>query len=432
VSFHDIPIFANKPRYWALFLGRPTGIKSSDLEMYQLTKQFSSLSACKPAGLQKSLETQIYEELLDLMELAGKIAEIQDPESRALQSVEKIDEAYLYVMNLDRQLQAWYRRLPKNLVWNPENIRTAPFSFFLLHQQYHCSIILLHRPWARYEEPTPFSSDDGHNDDTYMPIDNNHSYMSRSICTRQAIRVARIFWHHRQRFSTRRIFVTGIQHAGTAATALIAALASIKNPTDRKNNLQYLECLAAALQDMATTYQPASSMSSILQAVMLELHASAKTPPPDRDFPYMPMSSIPARRDSNAMDEDEVRSFKKRQLSKSSVRPPSMLPDFVTTPQSQSGTSSSLNTAGISFQGDNDVERRDGYVLITPRSERAAWPNLTADLNALDYPMGFDYGGAGGLGWMGQEELAFEGLGGETGSIGGGVRGKEELDFFQF
>ena len=176
--------------------------------MYRLSKQFASLSASKPAGIEKSLETQIYEELLDLMELAGKIAEIKDTEAQSSQDVDKANSAYLYVMNLDRQLQTWYRRLPENLVWKPANIQTAPFSFFLLHQQYHCSLILLHRPWAKYEDPTPPSSDDGNDEDININADDNHSFMSRSICTRQAIRVSRIFWHHRQRFDTRRIFVT--------------------------------------------------------------------------------------------------------------------------------------------------------------------------------------------------------------------------------
>jgi hypothetical protein len=431
---------ANVCRYWALFLGRPTAIKSSDLEMYRLSRQFACLSACQPAGIQKSWETQIYEELLDLMELAGKIAEIRDSEAQSSQDVDKANSAYLYVMNLDRQLQTWYRRLPDNLVWKPENIQTAPFSFFLLHQQYHCSLILLHRPWARYEDPTPPSSEDGQDDDSYPNVDDNHSFMSRSICTRQAIRVARIFWHHRQRFDTRRIFVTGIQHAGTAATALVAALAFIKNVNDRKNNMQYLECLASALHDMSYTYQPAASMSSILQAVMTELqNASSKTPPPDFKYLRGESMTIPARRESTPNETEEIRSFKKRQLSKSSTRPnPSMLSNINTTDFTQTpAQSTSINTANLMISGESDMERRsDGFVMITPRSERTAWPTLNSDLNALDYPMGFTGMGMGGMGWMGTEGLSpftasATGLVGTGGEMG--LDGKNhELDFFSF
>lgn len=397
------------------------------------------------------------------MELAGKIAEIRDSEVQASQDVDKANSAYLYVMNLDRQLQTWYRRLPDNLVWKPENIQTAPFSFFLLHQQYHCSLILLHRPWARYEDPTPPNSEDGNDEDGYMNVDDNHSFMSRSICTRQAIRVARIFWHHRQRFDTRRIFVTGIQHAGTAATALVAALAFIKNVNDRKNNMQYLECLASALQDMSYTYQPAASMSSILQAVMLELQNSLETtPPPDfkawRDRAVVENVMVPTRRQS-ANDTEERRIFKKRQLSKASSTRPSILStpsanatttalsnDFAKTPVSL--PEAGIGTGGVMFAGDNEIERRDGYVMVTPRSERAAWPSLSSDLNALDYPMTFTHGGmvfnggananGGSLGaWMGSESLSpFPGNGmGLSGGMegGGGETGKNhELDFFSF
>jgi hypothetical protein len=425
--------------------------------MYKLSKQFACLSACKPAGIQKSLETQIYEELLDLMELAGKIAEIRDSGEQSGLDIDKQNSAYLYVMNLDRQLQTWYRRLPENLVWKPANIQTAPYSFFLLHQQYHCSLILLHRPWARYEEPESASSEDGNPDEAF---DNNHAYMSRSICTRQAIRVARIFWHHRQRFSTRHIFVTGIQHAGTAATALVAALAFIKNVNDRKNNMQYLECLATSLSDMSCTYQPAASMSSILQAVMIELqNASAKTPPPDfmtRTSRYLHDESItiPARRESNADDDDDIRIFKKRQFSKSSTRP-TPTPTPTPTPYSSGTTTTVFARTPTSSNGamtfpdqpssSSDIKHQDGYVMITPRSERAAWPMLNSDLNALDYPMAFtgmngvhsgmwmddssglDGGFQAGLGGVELDDADVNGNGNGSGAIK-----NQELDFFQF
>lgn len=421
--------------------------------MYKLSKQFGSLSACKPAGVQKSLETQIYEELLELMELAGKIAEIRDSGEQSAHDIDSQNSAYLYVMNLDRQLQTWYRRLPENLVWKPANIQTAPFSFFLLHQQYHCSLILLHRPWARYEDPSsPPTSEDGHDDGA---ADDNHSFMSRSICTRQAIRVARIFWHHRQRFDTRRIFVTGIQHAGTAATALVAALAFIKNVNDRKNNMQYLECLASSLGDMGATYQPAASMSSILQAVMIELQNVPKTPPPDffqsRYLRSEGMAStIPARRESNAEEEDEFRTFKKRQLSKSFTRPPTLSSSSNATTNFPTPNSAMSTTLGNGmFSNDNEgIKHQDGYVMITPRSERAAWPNLNSDLNALDYPMGFglnagnmwldnvSLGGGnaafgGGDGTDLRDLEAGIGEGGDSHDQGGDGK-NQELDFFQF
>lgn len=62
-------------RYWALFLGRPTSMKSADLEIYSLANQFERLGTLKPAGPEKSLNTRIYEALIDLMEIAGKITD---------------------------------------------------------------------------------------------------------------------------------------------------------------------------------------------------------------------------------------------------------------------------------------------------------------------------------------------------------------------
>jgi hypothetical protein len=59
-------------RYWSLFLGRPLTIKTADLEIDSLSSQFERLGTCKPAGPTKSLNTRIYEALIDLMEIAGK------------------------------------------------------------------------------------------------------------------------------------------------------------------------------------------------------------------------------------------------------------------------------------------------------------------------------------------------------------------------
>lgn len=182
-------------------------MKSADLEIYHLSKQFERLGTCRPAGPSKSLETQIYEALIDLMELAGKITENMDPRSQSPDSAIDRDQ-YLRMAALDREFSTWYARLPEQLKWAPANITTAPFSFFLLHQQYHASLILLHRPFALYEDQS--NAGDGHG--AARP-DDHFSALSRTVCTKHAIRVARIFWQHRQKFNTKQIFVTGLQHA---------------------------------------------------------------------------------------------------------------------------------------------------------------------------------------------------------------------------
>ncbi|KAF2013892.1 hypothetical protein BU24DRAFT_483721 [Aaosphaeria arxii CBS 175.79] len=366
-------------KYWALFLGRPTSMKSADLEVYSLSKQFERLGTCRPAGPEKSMETQIYEALLDLMELAGKITENMDPRSQIPESVVDRNQ-YLRMAALDREFSNWYARLPEQLRWTPQNIATAPFSFFLLHQQYHSSLILLHRPFAMYED---------HNSQGYEGTgpDDHFSALSRTVCTKHAIRVARIFWQHRQRFDTRQIFVTGLQHAGTAATALVAALAFIKDPSDRANNMQYLECLSAALNDMAHTYQPAERMSVVLRAVMVELRGDVPEPNATSFKLYKPKSAIvPARRGSTNETSD-IPMFKRRQTSR---------PRAGTTGSKKR----SMSTASVSIADmgglplkapaagptrfDAESDRGDGYIMVTPRSEISSWPNLDNAASSLD------------------------------------------------
>ncbi|KAI9812436.1 MAG: hypothetical protein M1827_004667 [Pycnora praestabilis] len=273
-------------KYWALFLGRPTSIKSSDLRVFQLTAHFQRLGSCLPSGPEKSLETLIYEALLDLMDVAGKITE--DLDTRPLPTD---NNAYLAMAALDRELNSWYMRLPGSLKWSPTNVQTAPFSFFLLHQQFHSALILLHRPFATYEHSYPKIEDES-------DIDINHfSLLSRSICFDNATRLARIFRFHRERFDTRQIFVTGLHHAGTAATALVAGITLIQDPKDRVEPLQHLQCLDDALQDMSHAYAPAERLSNILSNVMRESAWKLDQVPEMEPRPARP--SIPARRASS-------------------------------------------------------------------------------------------------------------------------------------
>jgi hypothetical protein len=66
--------------------------------------------------------------------------------------------------------------------------------------------------------------------------------------------------------------------------------------------MQYLECLSAALSDMAHTYQPAERMSVVLRAVMVELRGGNES---NHFRLYKPKSAVvPARRGST-IDMDE-------------------------------------------------------------------------------------------------------------------------------
>ncbi|KAF5657466.1 nirA-like transcription factor [Fusarium heterosporum] len=300
-------------RYWGLFLGRPLAIKSQDVDL--LSNRFSQLTSFGLDAPKSDLTSEIYEQLIELMELAGRIVEIRDlsnsdkaVESKGVPAVNEAEEnRYLQVINLDRQLQNWYRRLPDRMAWKPSNVKTAPYSFFLLHQQYHVTMILLHRPWAKYGSITsdststgsqPSSEADrkvdsespGHHsshvaegcsmstDDRQQVVRGSRTSLARSICTHQAIRVARIFWQHRQRFDGRKIFITGIQHAGTASIALIAALAYQRSEPNFQTYIGYLEILSDAVGDMSSTYHPASRMHDLLKAVLEQIRSSMHDP----------------------------------------------------------------------------------------------------------------------------------------------------------
>src|SRR4051812_44308711 len=162
-------------------------------------------------------------------------------------------------------------------------------------------------------------------------------------------------------------------YQGTAATALVAALAFIKDANDRNNNMQYLECLSAALSDMAHTYQPAERMSVVLRAVMVELRGGPET---NQFKLYKPKSAIvPARRGSTIdMDESENinQVWKKRQTSRpragtgASLRKPrtSSMSTTMSIPTEQHGLS--IKPPLLPPPRFDDPDRADGYILVTP------------------------------------------------------------------
>lgn len=288
-------------RHWALLLGRPTSIKNQDLGFKLLSKQGSS-SQPMVCGVKltspPSIDDLVHDSLVELMDLAAKIADSQNISHNMAAILAKTEadcNAYLQAVTLDQQLQAWYRRLPDQLSWIPANIKSAPFSFFMLHQQYHTCMILLYRPWAKYGPVTmegihasyrpnsAFASQTtSSSTDTFSHglgssgsvDDEGRVALSRRMCTQHAVRVARIFWHHRQRgFDGRKISVLGIQHAGASALALMASLAHRSPDLDQRSNLSYLHVLSTAIYDMSNVYQPAARMYHLLKSILADIRA---------------------------------------------------------------------------------------------------------------------------------------------------------------
>ncbi|KAK3995256.1 fungal-specific transcription factor domain-containing protein [Cladorrhinum sp. PSN332] len=275
-------------RQWALVLGRPTSIKIQDIGVNLLQKLPSPISMqLMPSPDAKTVAAglaAIRRHSFELMELAGKVADLQNTSLGISDSTPKDteDRAYLYFLALERQFQSWYRRLPECLAWKPANIKSAPLGFFMLHQQFHTCMILLHRPWAKYGPLMPGavstaqylvqeSSAHLHASLGTFPQQNNRASLSRSMCTQHAVRVARIFWQHRQRFDGTKISPIAIQHAGTTALALMAALAHKSAELDHHSNLKYLQVVSSAIYDMSHAYQPAARMYNLLKTMLADI-----------------------------------------------------------------------------------------------------------------------------------------------------------------
>ncbi|KAL2024939.1 hypothetical protein VTK56DRAFT_3638 [Thermocarpiscus australiensis] len=282
-------------RKWALLLGRPTTIKIQDVGVDLLPRTSDGPLPTSSMGSAAASQALIHRYLFELMELAGKVADLQNSAYGAahvssMNGTE--DRAYLHFLTLERVFQNWYRRLPEHLSWKPANIKSANMGFFMLHQQFHVCMILLHRPWAKYgpvsldgavagRYPSPASPGGQEKDGTNelhswmgsLPHHNNRASLSRSMCTQHAVGVARIFWHHRQRFDGRRIDLSAIQHAGTAAIALMAALAHKSAELDHHSNLRYLQVISSAIYDMSHSYQPAARMYHLLRTLLVEIRS---------------------------------------------------------------------------------------------------------------------------------------------------------------
>ena len=112
-------------KYWSLYLGRPTAIKTSDIAPSCLSREFSP-SICTPTGHLKPPATRVYEALLRLMELVGPLSDFD------IKRPARTTEAYFKTAAIGQELSNWYETLPADLLYNSENIDAMPPPFFLL------------------------------------------------------------------------------------------------------------------------------------------------------------------------------------------------------------------------------------------------------------------------------------------------------------
>ncbi|KAI0474852.1 fungal-specific transcription factor domain-containing protein [Xylaria cf. heliscus] len=293
-------------RYWALFLGRPTSIKSRDLA-FDISKTADSTCSVEhnPSipPVTQTIEEEIYEQLVRLMILAGKIVESQcetKPGHDANQATSwTMDEAEnsMDILTLDQELRDWYERLPNHLAWRSDNIGTAPCGYFLLHGQYHAIMILLHRSRGAYgllpsdgpiskspsspneaKNASEFSANSegvgSHSLASFVPKDSAKT--ARDICTQAAIQFAQIISQYREKYDLERTCCTSLQPAGTASIALLAATAYSKDERERRIYLSSLETVSNAVQVMSRSYQPAVRMENLIQSVLAQLSCDTR------------------------------------------------------------------------------------------------------------------------------------------------------------
>ncbi|OCK77440.1 hypothetical protein K432DRAFT_358583 [Lepidopterella palustris CBS 459.81] len=249
-------------RLWAIYLGRSTCLKNSDLsrQVYpDRSQQFQVDYSQATINSEKSVETECFDALLDLLELSANIVELLYSKPSPLQHSE-----HLFVLaGLDAGLKTWYSQLPESLAWTEKNAETAPLPYFHLHSQYHASSVLLHRPFALYEQ----SKSETGNSDMFM---NSLSTVSRAVCIEHTLKTVQVLSVQFQRFEPIRFPQAQLQHIGTAVAALISAAAVSRDPNERARLLKSLHTLAELARAISPTYIPAELISNVLDNLLKE------------------------------------------------------------------------------------------------------------------------------------------------------------------
>jgi hypothetical protein len=85
------------------------------------------LGGLQPSGSERKFETEIYEALLDLMDIAGELTD-----TIQVHYSQPNCQNYAQLATIDEELTTWYKQLSPKLQWTSETIATAPSSYFLL------------------------------------------------------------------------------------------------------------------------------------------------------------------------------------------------------------------------------------------------------------------------------------------------------------
>lgn len=134
-------------------------------------------------------------------------------------------------------------------------------------------MILLHRPFVQYSDKVD------------VDMMNTHfTTLSRTSCAESAKRIATIFEQYRSRFDLTQAYGTAVQHAGTAATALMGEVILQTGANERADLVEQLASLRVAISLMSKNYQPAGLMTSVVDQFIRSVQSGNEQlpPPPPR------------------------------------------------------------------------------------------------------------------------------------------------------
>ncbi|KAJ3579604.1 hypothetical protein NPX13_g969 [Xylaria arbuscula] len=247
------------------------------------TLQTHGQIACVPTGTE-TIEEEIHKGLFELMSLAGQVVDLGGGPSGS-RIIGSVDESTLTsLLTLDEKLRAWYQRLPGHLSWEPDNTRTAPCSYFLLHEQYYAITILLHRSRGDHGQAatTGVTSVSPSSPNTPSEIEcssfGNCTRSSRRICTEAALQFSRIVSESKKRCDFGKICCTSLQPAMVASIALLAAIAQCDDDSDRQLYQSSLEVLTDIIRDMSRSDQPAGQAGNLTEMARRQLHLRIRNP----------------------------------------------------------------------------------------------------------------------------------------------------------
>jgi hypothetical protein len=88
--------------------------------------------------------------------------------------------------------------------------------------------------------------------------------LSRSVCSDNAKKIAEVFQKYAEKYDLAQVYGTGLQHAGTSATALMGEILLQTDWVEQRELMSHLSSLRVTISLMAKSYQPAKLMTTVV------------------------------------------------------------------------------------------------------------------------------------------------------------------------